>query len=236
MRAEWKRAIAALVLAVGVIGLVPAVATTQLGTSATQSVLSATLRLPATTQSLPSTTQSARELPSLDLQQRLKDVRISNTPQGPLVTVETDAGKVKLTATEYIEALRQTTERLATSGFFYKLFNISKPWGFVWISVGFFGQAMFTFRMVLQWWASEKHKRSIVPVGFWWGSLIGGVMLFAYFIWRKDIVGIVGQSTGVFVYARNLVLIYGGRRIEAEGARTLSDGESSTEAPRERTT
>jgi len=88
--------------------------------------------------------------------------------------------------------------------------NISKPWGFLWISVGFLGQAMFTFRMVLQWWASEKHKRSVVPVGFWWGSLIGGAMLFAYFIWRKDIVGIVGQSTGVFVYARNLVLIYRG--------------------------
>jgi len=47
-----------------------------------------------------------------------------------------------------------------------------------------------------------------VPVGFWWGSLFGGLMLFAYFIWRKDIVGILGQSTGLLIYARNLILIY----------------------------
>ena len=89
------------------------------------------------------------------------------------------------------------------------------------------GQVMFTFRMVVQWWASEKHKRSVVPVSFWWGSLFGGALLFAYFVWRKDIVGVVGQSTGVFVYTRNLVLIHQGRRIEAEGARTLNEGELS---------
>jgi lipid-A-disaccharide synthase-like uncharacterized protein len=76
--------------------------------------------------------------------------------------------------------------------------------------VGFLGQALFTFRMVLQWYASEKEKRSVIPVGFWWGSLFGGILLFAYFAWRKDVVGIVGQSTGIFVYARNLILIHRG--------------------------
>jgi lipid-A-disaccharide synthase-like uncharacterized protein len=70
--------------------------------------------------------------------------------------------------------------------------------------------------MVLQWLASEKHKRSVVPVGFWWGSLLGGLMLFVYFVWRKDVVGIVGQSTGVFVYARNLILIYRRQRAEPD--------------------
>jgi lipid-A-disaccharide synthase-like uncharacterized protein len=52
-----------------------------------------------------------------------------------------------------------------------------------------------------------------VPVGFWWGSLFGGALLFAYFCWRKDIVGILGQSVGVFIYARNLALIYRGKTV-----------------------
>src|SRR5690606_17527240 len=80
-----------------------------------------------------------------------------------------------------------------------------------WVSVGLLGQLLFTFRMVLQWLASEKEHKSVVPVGFWWGSLLGGLMLLTYFIWRKDIVGIIGQSTGAFIYARNLWLIYAGR-------------------------
>lgn len=100
------------------------------------------------------------------------------------------------------------------NGFLYVLFNITTPLGFVWVALGFLGQALFTFRMVLQWWASEKEKRSVVPVGFWWGSLFGGLMLFVYFVWRKDVVGVLGQSTGVFVYARNLILIYRARAAE----------------------
>ena len=51
----------------------------------------------------------------------------------------------------------------------------------------------------------------MVPVGVWWGSLIGGLMLLSYFIWRWDIIGVIGQSTGAFIYARNLVLIYRAR-------------------------
>lgn len=164
-------------------------------------------------------------LPSVDLQARIKDVQVTSKPEGDFVTLQTEDGSVELTPAEYVRALALTKAAVEHGGFFYRLFNISKPWGFLWISIGFLGQAMFTFRMLLQWWASEKHKRSVVPVGFWWGSLIGGAMLFAYFVWRKDIVGIVGQSTGVFVYARNLVLIYRGRRIEAEGARALPKAE-----------
>lgn len=164
-------------------------------------------------------------LPNVDLQSRLKDVQITTTPSGDIVTVETEQGPVELNPAQYVRALAATKAAVEHGGFLYRLFNISKPWGFLWISIGFLGQAMFTFRMVLQWWASEKHKRSIVPIGFWWGSLIGGAMLFTYFVWRKDVVGIVGQSTGVFVYARNLILIYRGQRIEAEGARKLGTKE-----------
>jgi lipid-A-disaccharide synthase-like uncharacterized protein len=168
--------------------------------------------------------------PVIDLQSRIKDIKVKSTPAGDVVRVHTDEGTIDLTPAQFVRAVGATQTRVHDGGLFYRLFNISKPASFVWISVGLLGQVMFTFRMILQWWASEKHKRSIVPVGFWWGSLFGGVMLFAYFCWRKDVVGIIGQSTGVFIYARNLMLIYSGKRIESEGARTVetpneSDGD-----------
>jgi lipid-A-disaccharide synthase-like uncharacterized protein len=61
--------------------------------------------------------------------------------------------------------------------------------------------------MLIQWFASEKSGRSVIPVAFWWMSLIGATMLLVYFIWRRDIVGILGQATGWGIYVRNLVLI-----------------------------
>jgi lipid-A-disaccharide synthase-like uncharacterized protein len=158
------------------------------------------------------TRDAARDI---DLQHRLSEVHIAEGANGPSVTLETDHGDVLLSPTEYVRAVRAAQETQRSNGFLYVLFNITRPWGFVWVSAGFLAQALFTYRMILQWWASEKHKRSVVPVGYWWGSLFGGALLFAYFVWRKDIVGYLGQSTGVFIYARNLVLIYRGRRIEA---------------------
>lgn len=144
----------------------------------------------------------------IDLQARLKDLAVRRTPGGDRIVVRTDAGEVEVTPAQFSDALYQTQHDLESSGFLYRLFNITKPWSFAWIAVGFAGQALFTFRMVLQWYVSEKEKRSVIPVAFWWGSLFGGILLFVYFVWRKDIVGIVGQSTGIFVYARNLVLIH----------------------------
>lgn len=140
----------------------------------------------------------------IDLQARLKDVRVED---GQLV-VRAPEGERRYAPQEFAAVLERAHQELEQSGWLYKLFNITTPYGIWWVGLGFAGQALFTFRMLLQWWASEKHKRSVVPVAFWWGSLFGGMMLFVYFIWRKDIVGIVGQSTGVFVYARNLILIY----------------------------
>lgn len=144
----------------------------------------------------------------LDLQSRLKDVRVEGEGTDRRLVVRGPDGDVRYTPGEFADLLHRAQDHLEHSAFLYKLFNITTPWGILWVGVGFLGQALFTFRMLLQWWASEKHKRSVVPVAFWWGSLLGGLMLFVYFIWRKDIVGIIGQSTGVFVYARNLVLIY----------------------------
>ena len=86
--------------------------------------------------------------------------------------------------------------------------NVSTPIGFAWVGFGFLGQVLFTGRMVVQWLVSEKKKRSVVPVAFWWMSLIGATMLLIYFIWRVEPVGIIGQVTGWLIYVRNLWMIY----------------------------
>jgi lipid-A-disaccharide synthase-like uncharacterized protein len=78
----------------------------------------------------------------------------------------------------------------------------------LWVGFGFLAQAMFFGRFFLQWLASEKKKASVIPNGFWWFSLSGGLMLLTYALYRKDPVFIVGQSTGVFIYLRNLYFIY----------------------------
>ena len=90
----------------------------------------------------------------------------------------------------------------------YRFLNITSPVGFAWVALGLLGQVLCTGRMVLQWLTSEKARRSVVPVGFWWMSLAGASMLMLYFIWRRDIVGVLGQSAGWMIYARNLWLIY----------------------------
>ena len=90
----------------------------------------------------------------------------------------------------------------------YYLLNITSPIGIAWVAFGLLGQVLFTGRMIVQWFVSERRKRSVVPVAFWWMSLGGASMLVIYFIWRRDIVGILGQSTGWVIYMRNLWLIY----------------------------
>lgn len=87
-----------------------------------------------------------------------------------------------------------------------------------WLVVGFAGQAAFSGRFVVQWLASEREGRSVVPVAFWFLSILGSVMLLAYALYRRDPVFAVGQATGVFIYLRNLHLI----RREARSARAAS--------------
>ena len=78
---------------------------------------------------------------------------------------------------------------------------------YLWIAVGLLGQGLFFLRFFFQWIASEKHKKSVIPVSFWYFSILGGLILLAYAIYRKDPVFILGQSLGVFIYARNLYFI-----------------------------
>jgi lipid-A-disaccharide synthase-like uncharacterized protein len=82
-----------------------------------------------------------------------------------------------------------------------------------WLMVGFLGQAVFTARFLAQWIASEKRRDSVIPVIFWWLSVGGGMLLLVYAIHRRDPVITVGQSMGVFVYVRNLMLVAKRRRI-----------------------
>lgn len=81
-----------------------------------------------------------------------------------------------------------------------------------WVLVGLAGQLMFSMRFIIQWIASEREGRSIIPLAFWYFSIAGGLILLAYAIYRQDPVFIIGQTTGVFIYARNLYLIHGERR------------------------
>lgn len=85
----------------------------------------------------------------------------------------------------------------------------------VWLGIGFLGQALFSARFVIQWLASERMRRSVVPHAFWWFSLAGGVTLLAYASWRGDPVFVLGQGLGLFVYLRNLMLIRRHRRTVA---------------------
>ena len=98
-------------------------------------------------------------------------------------------------------------EEQASRGFWLRLMNITSPWGLAWVGLGLLGQVLFAGRMLAQWVASERIRRSVVPQSFWWMSLAGSSMLIVYFAWRKDIVGILGQGTGWLIYLRNLWLI-----------------------------
>jgi lipid-A-disaccharide synthase-like uncharacterized protein len=81
-------------------------------------------------------------------------------------------------------------------------------WGsLAWVALGLSGQLIFSARFIVQWLASEKEKRSIVPPVFWWISLAGGLMMAVYFIWRQELIGFLGQISGVWVYSRNIALL-----------------------------
>lgn len=87
-----------------------------------------------------------------------------------------------------------------------------------WLGVGFTAQLMFSMRFIVQWVASERARRSIVPELFWYFSLFGGALLLAYAIYRVDPVFILGQGMGLLIYARNIHLIALHRRAKAEPA------------------
>lgn len=77
----------------------------------------------------------------------------------------------------------------------------------LWLLIGLSAQAMFSARFLVQWIASERVRKSIVPNAFWYFSLAGGLMLFAYAIHRRDPVFMLGQGFGLIVYSRNIFFL-----------------------------
>lgn len=85
----------------------------------------------------------------------------------------------------------------------------------LWIAFGFVAQLMFMMRFVVQWIASERARRSVIPLAFWFFSVGGGSLLLTYAIYRQDPVFIAGQAGGLFIYFRNLWFIFRERAVAA---------------------
>ena len=78
----------------------------------------------------------------------------------------------------------------------------------LWMAVGFVGQVIFGLRFIVQWIATERQKRSVIPVAFWYFSLAGSVILLSYSIYRRDPVFIAGFGLNLVIYLRNLYFIH----------------------------
>jgi|TARA_B100001059_G_scaffold236797_1_gene290516 lipid-A-disaccharide synthase-like uncharacterized protein len=91
-----------------------------------------------------------------------------------------------------------------------EFFNTLTKTEILFLIIGFSGQALFASRFIVQWIYSEKIGKSSIPVIFWYLSIFGGLALLTYAIFRKDPVIVSGQTFGIFIYLRNLILIYRG--------------------------
>lgn len=96
------------------------------------------------------------------------------------------------------------------------MFNHLSLLNILWLTLGFLGQGLFGMRILIQWIYSEKHRKSVVPITFWWFSIIGGVCLLIYSLHLRDPVIISGQLFGVIVYVRNIWLIYNERKTQRQ--------------------
>ena len=164
-----------------------------------------------------STAATATAEPRVKLRQKLEGhtVYLERDADGShrYVTRDAEGRPLVLSPEAFAEKTYQArTESSGWARWTRSVLNISSPLGFYWVALGLAGQLLFTGRMLVQWLVSEKRKKSVVPVAFWWMSLGGASMLLVYFVWRKDIIGVLGQSTGWLIYSRNLYLIYFGHR------------------------
>jgi lipid-A-disaccharide synthase-like uncharacterized protein len=113
----------------------------------------------------------------------------------------------RIMSTGEYQARLQLDANVAGRPALYRVFNVSTGRQFLWVAIGLGGQLLFSGRMIVQWLASEKSRRTVVPPAFWYMSLGGAVALAAYFIWRQDMVGLLGQSSGIVIYVRNIRLM-----------------------------
>jgi lipid-A-disaccharide synthase-like uncharacterized protein len=103
----------------------------------------------------------------------------------------------------------------AVGAYLLDVFVIKLDW---WIVLGFVAQGLFTMRFIVQWVASERAGRSVIPLAFWLFSIAGGLLLLVYALYRRDAVFIAGQAFGVFVYLRNLYFVLHERRATTTNA------------------
>ena len=103
----------------------------------------------------------------------------------------------------------------AVGAYFVDVFVTRLDW---WLVLGFAAQGLFTMRFLVQWIASERAGRSVIPLAFWIFSIAGGLLLLVYALYRKDAVFIAGQAFGVFVYLRNLYFVLHERKAAASAA------------------
>jgi len=82
------------------------------------------------------------------------------------------------------------------------------PYDTVWTSIGFLGQAVFGVRFLIQWLRSEQTGHSVIPVAFWYCSLIGGLVSFSYALHLQAWPLLIGQAIPIPIYVRNLYMIY----------------------------
>lgn len=96
----------------------------------------------------------------------------------------------------------------------------------LWLALGLIAQLLFATRFIVQWLASERARQSIVPETFWYFSVAGGVLLFAYAIYRLDPVFMLGQGMGLLIYTRNIQMIWRTKQAlqTADDSGTLSAG------------
>jgi lipid-A-disaccharide synthase-like uncharacterized protein len=95
-------------------------------------------------------------------------------------------------------------------GYLHDVFVARLDW---WVLLGFAAQALFTLRFLVQWIASERAGRSVIPLAFWVFSIGGGMLLLVYALYRQDPVFIAGQAFGVIVYVRNLYFVMRDRKV-----------------------
>jgi lipid-A-disaccharide synthase-like uncharacterized protein len=95
-------------------------------------------------------------------------------------------------------------------GYLHDVFVARLDW---WVLLGFAAQALFTLRFLVQWIASERAGRSVIPLAFWVFSIGGGILLLVYALYRQDPVFIAGQAFGVIVYVRNLYFVMRDRKV-----------------------
>ncbi len=84
----------------------------------------------------------------------------------------------------------------------------------IWVVIGLAGQLLFSGRWLVQWITSERARRSVIPIAFWYFSVAGSLTLLAYALYRMDPVFILGHVANSVIYVRNLVLLMREKRAQ----------------------